>query len=298
MILSVSERTDICAFYADWFYKRIEEGYVQVRNPFYKEQVSTILLDKDHVDAIIFCTKNPIPMMDRLHLLKDFAYQFQITITPYLRDIEPNVPSKGTIIQAVKKLSCQIGKERVVIRYDPILLNPVYTIDHHIKMFDKLCTMLEGYTEKIIISFVDLKKNTLKNSKELKLEEITDEKAYQLAKAFVAITKSHQMQILTCAEKYDFSELGFLKEGCTSNESLYQLTHVLKKYPRNTKRPLCNCLQTVDISAYNTCLHFCKYCYANYDEEMVRSHYAQHDPNSPLLIGHLHENDIIKIRKK
>ena len=197
MILSVSERTDICAFYADWFYKRIEEGYVQVRNPFYKEQVSTILLDRDHIDAIIFCTKNPIPMMDRLHLLKDFAYQFQVTITPYLKDIEPHVPAKGTIIQAVKKLSNQIGKERVVIRYDPILLNPIYTIEHHIKMFEKLCTMLEGYTEKIIISFIDLKKNTLKNSYDLNLEEITDEKAWQIAKAFVTITRKHQMQILT-----------------------------------------------------------------------------------------------------
>lgn len=293
MILSVSERTDICAFYADWFYKRIEEGFVQVRNPFYKEQVSTILLDKDHIDAIIFCTKNPIPMMDRLDLLKDFAYQFQVTITPYLKEIEPHVPSKGTLIQAVKKLSQMIGKEHVVIRYDPILLNKTYTIAHHIKMFEKLCTMLEGYTEKIIISFIDLK-----NSENLQLEEITDEKAYQIAKAFVSITKKHHMSILTCAEKYDFSDLGFLREGCTSNESLYQLTHVLKKYPRNTKRPLCNCLQTVDISAYNTCLHFCKYCYANYNEQEVKKHYAQHDPNSPLLIGHLHKNDIVKIRKK
>ncbi len=298
MILSVSERTDICAFYADWFYNRIKAGYVQVRNPFFPEQVSTILLDKEHIDAIIFCTKNPIPMMDRLHLLKDFDYEFQITITPYLKDIEPNVPAKGTIIQAIKKLSTQIGKERIVIRYDPILLNATYTIAHHIKMFEKLCTMLEGYTEKIIISFVDLKKNTLKNSQDLKLEEITDEKAYIIAKAFGEITNNHHISILTCAEKYDFTSLGFLNEGCTSINSMYKLTGKVRKYPRNTKRPLCNCLQTVDISAYNTCLHFCKYCYANYDETKVKQNYLQHNPNSSLLIGEICENDIIKVRKK
>lgn len=298
MILSVSERTDICAFYADWFFNRLQEGLVYVRNPFFPEQVSKISLDPNHIDAIIFCTKNPIPMLDRLHLLKDFHYEFQITLTPYLKDIEPNVPAKGTIIKAIKVLSEKIGANRVVIRYDPILLNSTYTIEHHIQMFEKMCHYLEGYTHRVIISFIDLKKNTLKNSQSLHLIPIDDQKAHRLAKAFGEIAANHHMDILTCAEKYDFSEYGFLKEGCSSNKRMFELTGIAKKYPKNTKRALCQCLQTVDISAYNTCPHFCKYCYANYDEKQVKKNYLLHDVSSPLLIGHITKKDKIKERLK
>lgn len=298
MILSVSERTDICAFYSDWFYKRIEEGFVYVRNPFFPEQVSKIDLHPDNIDAIIFCTKNPIPMLDRLDLLDAYDYEFQITITPYLKDIEPYVVAKGTLIKAIKTLSKRIGNDRISIRYDPILLNERYTMEVHFEMFEKLCRYLEGYTHRIIISFVDMKKNTLHNMKDLKLIPIDDKKAHILAKRLGEVAHRYHMDILTCAEKYDFSEYGFKQEGCTSDERMYHLTGKLKKYPKNTKRALCNCLQTVDISAYNTCLHFCKYCYANYDEGKVRENYRHHDPDSPMLIGDLQTGDKVKERKK
>lgn len=298
MILSVSERTDICAFYSTWFYNRIKEGFVYVRNPFYPSQVSKIILTPEYIDAILFCTKNPIPMMKDLDLIKDFPYEFQITLTPYLKDIEPNVIAKGTLIKAIKKLSTLIGPERVIIRYDPILLNATYTIEKHIQLFEDLCSRLEGYTKKIIISFIDLKKNTIQNISTLKLIPIYDQDAYNIAKAFVSITKKYKMDILTCAEKYDFTSLGFLNEGCSSARSLFALTGKNKKYPINTKRKECHCLQTVDISAYNTCPHFCKYCYANYDEKKVKQNIELHDPLSPFLIGHEQVGDVIKERKK
>ena len=156
MILNISGRTDIVAFYTDWLMNRLEEGFVDVRNPFNPKMVSRIMMED--VDLLFFCTKNPIPILDKIKDIKQKVY-FHITLTPYKKDIEPNLPSKKEIIEAIKKLSKIIGKENIVIRYDPILINDKYNVDYHIKAFDKVCTLLDGYTNKILISFIDDYKN-------------------------------------------------------------------------------------------------------------------------------------------
>ena len=148
MILNISGRTDIVAFYSDWLMNRLDEGFIDVRNPFNHKMVSRINLDD--VELLFFCTKNPIPILDKIKDIKKKVY-FHITLTAYKKDIEPNIPSKKDIVEAIKKLSNIIGKENIVVRYDPIFINDKYTIDYHVKAFDKLCNLLDGYINKILI---------------------------------------------------------------------------------------------------------------------------------------------------
>lgn len=162
MILNVSGRTDIVAFYSEWFMNRYKEGYVDVRNPFSPKLVSRIYF-RD-VDAIMFCTKNPIPILDRIQEI-DKPILFHVTLTPYKRDIEPNVIAKDKIIEAIKKLSNIIGKDNVVVRYDPVFISDEYSLEYHVKAFDRVCSLLDGYVSKILISFIDNYKNVRKNGR-------------------------------------------------------------------------------------------------------------------------------------
>lgn len=293
MILSVSERCDIVAFYIEWFCNRLQAGFLDVRNPFYPKQVSRIILDKEHIEAIVFCTKNPEPLYRRI---KEIPYPFilHVTITPYLNDIEPFVPDKKKTIAIVKKISQEIGKDRVIIRYDPIFISPKYNIDYHKKMFTRLCEEINGYASRIIISFVDLKRNTLKNRKILNMEPLTREKVDTLASFMGKVAAKNHLVISTCAENLSLEKFGFQNIPCTPEASIQRLLNNQKKYRQNKTRENCSCIDMVDIGSYNTCPHFCRYCYANYEEKQVLSNEKQHDPTSSLLIGHLNTDDIVK----
>ena len=185
MIISASRRTDIPSFYSDWMFNRLEEGYVCVRNPMNIHQISRISLSPDVVDGIVFWTKNPTPMLERIHELDKYIYYFQFTLNSYGKDVERNVPSKNNvIIPTFKKLSSIIGKERVVWRYDPILINEHYTIEYHKKYFQKLCERLCNYTEKCTVSFVDLYKNAKRNIKSLNIHVPSIDEVFDLMSFF------------------------------------------------------------------------------------------------------------------
>lgn len=295
MILNVSGRTDIVAFYTPWFKKRYEEGYVDVRNPIYPKLISRIYF-KD-VDCIVFCTKNPHPIIDFLPNIKK-PILFHITITPYKKDIEPNVPNKRKIIEDIKKISLLLGKDQVFVRYDPIFLNEKYPIEYHIKAFTKLCELLDGYISKIIISFIDNYKNVQKNGHILRIKNFTSEDFKTIGLNFSRIASIHHMTVQTCSEYNNLSEYGFIVNDCISKELAKKITN--KNYPKWKSRnnPYCNCVSMVDIGVYNTCHHLCKYCYANYKEEKVEENRLRHNPNSSLLIGELTKDDEIKMRKK
>ena len=288
MILMVSGRCDIVAFYTKWFISRYKEGYVDVRNPFYPKLVSRI--NFSNVDLIMFCTKNPLPIIP---YLKDIKHPilFHVTLTPYLSDIEPNVIDKKKIIEGIKEVSKIIGIDNIYVRYDPILLNDKYNIDYHTKMFDRLCKSLKGYVKHIIISFVDDYKNVRKNMSTLKLKEFTEADYDMIGKSFSKSAKDNNMTVQTCFEDRNLVEYGFIKEDCLSANLAFKLTG--KAY-KKWKARKCNCVAMTDIGVYNSCNHFCKYCYANYDEKKVLSNMANHDPNSSLLIGKLEKDDIIK----
>lgn len=294
MILNVSGRTDIVAFYSKWFMNRYNEGFIDVRNPFYPKLVNRIYFDD--VDVIMFCSKNPLPIIKHLHTIQKTII-FHITLTPYKEDIEPNVPSKKQIIEGIKQISNIIGIDNVYVRYDPIFISEQYSIEYHVKAFDKMCKLLNGFVKNIIISFIDDYKNVRKNANILKEREFEDDDYAKIGIYFNESARKNNMRVQTCFEDRNLVEYGFVKQDCLSKELAFKLTG--KIYPKWTarKEKKCNCVEMVDIGFYNSCKHFCKYCYANFDEDLVKNNYQNHNENSSLLIGELQEDDEIKIRK-
>ena len=305
MVLFISGRTDILTYYSNWLIKRMRAGYVDTRNPYNPNLVSRI--NFSNVDIVVFCTKNPHPFIKHLDeaqkLLNNVPFIFHVTMTPYNDDIEPIIGKiKKDVIEDIKYLSIRYGKDRIFVRYDPIFKSKRYTIDYHIKAFNKLVSSLNGYVGNIVISFIDLYKNVLHNKRILKLEEINDDDLNKLASEFGKIAKENNINIFTCGEKMKFLEYGFIKGACLSK--LYAISlmkelgkNVKFKKQSNRKNSYCECVEMVDIGAYNCCLSKCKYCYANFDEKTVNSNYLLHDEDSSLLIGHLNEGDVIKERK-
>ena len=298
MIISASRRTDIPTYYSEWLFNRIREGFVYVRNPMNIHQISKISLLPEVVDGIVFWTKNPVPMLDRLSELKRYVYYFQFTLNSYGKDIEPNVPSKKEIIvPAFQKLSQMIGKDKVIWRYDPILLNDKYTLDYHIKYFESLAIKLSGYTEKCTISFIDLYKNTQRNTAPLSIQAPTDEQIEMLMSEFSRIAKDNGILIDTCSERIDLEKFGITHAHCIDRARFERLgNYTLKVEKDKNQRQECGCVASIDIGAYNTCKNGCVYCYANYSQKTVCNNFKLHDPESPLLFGSVSSNDVIKER--
>lgn len=204
---------------------------------------------------------------------------------------------KKQIIEAIKSLSNKLGKDNVIIRYDPIFISDKYDIQYHIKAFSKMCLLLHEYVNKIIISFLDEYKNVERNYKILNYRKINETDYYEIGTNFMKIANQYGLVIQTCCEERNLSEFGFSIGNCISTNLAYELTG--KKYGKwkARKSENCNCVKMVDIGVYNSCKHYCKYCYANYDEKLVEYNYENHNVNSSLLIGDITDSDIIKIRE-
>ena len=293
MILNTGSRTDIPAFYSDWFMNRIREGFVMARNPYNEKLVTRCEIDPAVTDAIVFCTKNPGPMLKHLEELKRFRMYWNVTITPYGKEIEENVPDKKEVMDSFITLSKTIGIEKVAWRYDPIFLSKRYSIDYHLLIFDKMASYLEGHCETVIISFIDLYEKTKRNFPEAK--EVSYEDQCFLTEQFVKIADKHSMKIKTCLENETLARYGADVSGCLNQTTLEKaIGEKLDTGTISYARQGCTCLLGNDIGAYNSCLHFCRYCYANYDKELVIRNMKKHDPDSPLLIGNIEDGDIIK----
>ena len=300
MIISASRRTDIPAYYSDWFFRRIREGSVLVRNPMAFHQISHIDLTPDVVDGIVFWTKNPLPMLDRLRELNEYMYYFQFTVTPYGESVEPNLPSKNDVIlPSFKRLSDSIGADRVIWRYDPILLNEKYTSDYHILAFGKIAKALHGYTKKVTISFIDEGYRGVKgNSKELALQDVPPSVQTHLGAQLAEIARGYGLSMAACAEKIDLRPFGIEPARCIDDRLLGSLLGtVLHVGKDKNQRPECGCVASVDIGMYNTCLANCRYCYANYNKRAAAGNYARHDPYSALISGKPGEGDTVKARE-
>lgn len=293
MILNTGSRTDIPAYYSDWFYNRIKEGYVLTRNPFYPTQITKYLLNPEVVDMLVFCTKNPFPMLDRLSLLSAFDMFWFVTITPYGKEIEPHVPSVESVIASFQQLSEQIGKERTSWRYDPIFITSKYSVDYHIERFYQMAKALAGYTNQCVVSFIDLYEKTKRNFRGI--HSVTGKEQEKIIAAFSEIARENDLQIHLCCENTDLVRENVDADGCMSRAVLEKALGCKLHVPqKKAARKECSCLLGADIGAYNTCAHGCLYCYANYDSETVMKNQKLHHPASPLLIGEVSENDVIK----
>ncbi|MBQ6545675.1 MAG: DUF1848 domain-containing protein, partial [Lachnospiraceae bacterium] len=212
MIINTGQRTDIPAFYAEWFANRLREGFVCVRNPYDPGQVSRYRLDPAIVDVIGFCTKNPAPMFPYMDLLSDYGQYWFVTITPYGRDIEPNVPDKHRLIDDFRTLSGIVGIRSAGWRYDPVFISDRYTEEYHLRAFEQIASALDGCTETAVISFIDLYPKVRRNFPEVK--EVTKEQRLRLGREFIRIAAAHGMTLRPCAEGDELASYGADCSGC------------------------------------------------------------------------------------
>jgi len=299
MILSVSRRTDIPTYYSEWFFNRIKEGFVYVRNPMNPHQISKIDISPKVVDCIVFWTKNPEPMLERLDELAAYQYYFQFTLTGYGKDVECNIPhKKERMIPIFRELSEKIGSKKVIWRYDPIIFTKKYTPEYHLKAFEQIAGALKGYTEKCVISFVDIYAKNKKDMEILDFYEPDKDALFAFAKKIAKIAKDNGIKVGSCAENIDLDGIG-VEHNCCIDKDLMEdiIGSRLKVEKDKNQRSECGCMESIDIGTYNTCKNGCKYCYANYSEKSVAVNCSVYDPKSPILCSVLDENDKVTERQ-
>ena len=299
MIISASRRTDIPAFYSDWLIHRLHEGFVLVKNPMNACQVSRVDLRPESVECIVFWTKNPRNMIDKLKDLDNcnYRYYFQFTLNAYNRDIEPNVPEKAELIETFKVLSDRIGSERVIWRYDPILLSRQITIDYHANNFGYLSAQLAGYTQRCVISFIDLYRKISGKMRAVNGRAPSASEMGEIGDKLVASASRSGITIETCAESINLASVGIHHGRCIDD----RLVTMMMGAPIETgkdagQRDACRCIKSVDIGEYNTCSHQCTYCYANGSPKTIDRNINAHCSTSPLLVGQVTEKQRITER--
>ncbi len=295
MILSASRRTDLLACYPDWFFRRLSEGHALVRNPINPHSIARISLAPETIEGIVFWTKNPFALENHLSTLARYPWYVQVTATPYGVDIESAVPEKKSIIlPAMRRLSNAIGAHRVHWRYDPILLTAEYTEGYHIRAFEQMATQLKDVTDRCIIGFINLYKNTRRNAASMGLLPLDEPTMRRLARSLGEIARAYGITPYACMDGLDFTAQGILKSHCVDAALLSEIGGVPldgRKDPGQRKG--CGCARSIDIGAYNTCTSGCGYCYANYDSVRIPQNVRAHDPAGALLTGAIGPEDTV-----
>ncbi|NLC44575.1 MAG: DUF1848 domain-containing protein [Clostridiales bacterium] len=295
MILSVSRRTDIPAYYSEWFVNRLQSGFVLTRNPMNHAQISKIELSPDIVECIVFWTKDPLNMLDKLDFIDELGYKyyFQFTLTPYDRSVEMRLRDKEEIINTFCDLSEKIGKDRVLWRYDPIILNDKFDFAYHKEQFSKLSSMLAGYTRQCTISFVDLYPKLKTNI----LREIREDEMIEVGKMFSSIANDFNIIVKACSENSILHKCGIEQANCIDKYLLESICGCSLDIKRDkNQRDSCGCYESIDIGSYNTCKNGCVYCYANYSDISVINNCKRHNPYGELLIGDIGSDEKIAMR--
>ena len=299
MILSVSRRTDIPRYYSEWFYNRIKKGFCFVKNPMNPRQISRIDLSPDAVDCLVFWSRDPGPMLERLDELSSYSYYFQFTMTGYGKDVEPGAPPANEALTTFKKLSMRTGPHRVIWRYDPIMFTERYTPEYHLHAFSRLAAGLSGYTKRCVISFVD---EYAKNKKALKAISSYlpgQSQLMEFAKKISSAAEKSGITVNSCAEAIDLSSCGIEHGSCIDRH----LTETIIGHPLDLKkdtrqRAYCGCMESIDIGTYDTCPCGCVYCYTSGTAGKVAAKLRIYDASSPLLCGELGPEDKIRDRRQ
>ncbi len=292
MIISVSRRTDIPALYGDWFIKRLRSGEVLVRNPFNRKQISRIPLNHEEVECIVFWTKDPgdfIKHLDEIDRM-GFKYYFLFTLNPYDKTIEKNIDFKKSIIRTFKELSDRIGRERVLWRYDPIIVTDKMDIEYHKKWFAYLTDELKDYTECCIISFLDEYKKIKNNIRSLGIIPPDSEWIDDFCSFAGNLCREKGLRINTCAQSEDLRKFGIGKSSCIDAGLIKRIigNRIISRKAASI-RGECRCVESRDIGAYNTCINGCIYCYANSSSNKSSFNNLKYDTESPLLCDNIDE---------
>lgn len=305
VIISASRATDIPAFYGRWLMNRLKRGYIVWKNPF-NQMKQYVAFDK--VRLFVFWTKNPKPMLKYLKVLdeKNINYYFQYTLNDYDdEEFEPNVLPLKSRIASFKKLSGQIGKDKVVWRFDPLLLTKNITVEKLLDKIKKTGDEIYKFTDKLVFSFADIGmyKKVINNLNREKIDfiEFDKEKMEEMAKGLCEINKQWGLKIATCCEEIDLNKFGIEHNKCIDDELIinsFSEDNILMEFlgfekdyqenifePAEKKRPnlkdkgqrkICGCIVSKDIGEYNTCNHLCVYCYANSSAEKVKENINKH----------------------
>ncbi|MBP8083020.1 MAG: DUF1848 domain-containing protein [Spirochaetes bacterium] len=299
LIISASRATDIPAFYSDWLINRFEQGYIAKINPYDRSKISYIFLEK--VKAIIFWSKNPEPIISKLDYFKTrkIAYYYQFTLNDYEKEnLEPGLPKLNKRIETFKRLSEKIGKEKVLWRFDPLIKTDITSYDDLIERIMKIAEKIIPFTDKLVFSFAEIEsyrkvKRAFNSRKDIfslapeKYQATHDEKIYFVKKLSEIIPELKKLnpdfQIASCADSIDYSIYGILPNRCIDDELLLKISddNELHQFLRPSlfrednylkdrgQRKNCGCVLSRDIGAYDSCPHFCLYCYANSSREAV-----------------------------
>lgn len=303
MVLNTGMRTDIPAYYSEWFMNRIREGYVLVRNPYNPLQVTRYVLDPSVIDILAFGTKNPSPLLPYLSELAAYRTYWFVTMNPYGKELEPNVPDWQNVAESIQRLSEKFGSRAVSWRVSPIIVNEAYPVEWHIAQFEEMAKSISGYVETCMIAFLDIYAKTKRNFPEGR--PVTSQEKAVIASAFSRITREYNMRLIGCYEDQDLKKYGVDVSGCMTHNALEHIGDFRLTIPKSEKsvqkrlgssasiteaearefQEHGGCILGRDIGEYNTCPHGCRYCYANYDQRIVLENYRHHDPLSPYLIG-------------
>ncbi len=309
MILSLSRRTDIPAFFSEWAINRLYAGEAYARaNPFNPKQITHYTFNKEDIDCIVFWTKNPIPMLKSLEnkqaaaILDGFPHYYQFTLTGYGKDVETGLPDKNELIKAFKTLSDRTGK-RVIWRYDPIFFSRTYSLDWHLAQFKRIATELKGYTNRCVISFVDLYSFVKKSLEEAKIvaqgqENVNINTLMEFCRSLSAIAREFGMNIYSCAEQINLDGVGILHGACIDKPIVEEVCgYEISTRNDAGQRKECRCVQSVDFGKYNTCLNKCRYCYATKKPSEITENLKLYNKKSPILCDTINKDDEI-IEKK
>ena len=284
MIVSASRRTDIPRWYAPWLMNRLRAGEVMVREPYRPHRLRRYALTPEGVDAVVFWTKDPRPLLPHLDELEGMGFRalFQFTLTPYGADIEPGLGDKGEILAAFQALGRRLGRERVLWRYDPVLLTGAIGADWHRERFRVLCERLSPYTDQVTLSFLDSYPGRPMDG----LRAPDHREAAELAAYFGETARAFGLSPVMCCEAGDYARYGIGRAACIDRARLERVCGCpLELKPDRGQRPGCGCCESVDIGAYDTCPTGCRYCYANRSPGRTAARRSGHSPNSPLLVG-------------
>ena len=289
MIISASRRTDIPAFYAPWFMGRIREGYCLVPNPYNRKQVSRVPLSPAEVEVIVFWTRDPRPLLPYLAELDERGYRtcFQFTLTGYPALLEPHLPEASALVGAFLDLARLVGPQRVLWRYDPILLCDLTDAAFHLAHFSELAAALSGATERATISLFDPYPQALRRLQRVGVRphqaEGIDAALAGLLRALAATAQQQGMEMVSCAEPRDLSPYGIRPGKCIDEAYIARVFGLHVSAAKDPyQRPACGCVASKDIGIYGTCGHGCLYCYAQGGRLPAG---AYHDPDGPALLS-------------
>ncbi len=300
MIVSASRRSDIPAFYSPWLLNRLRAGRVFVRNPFNRCQIADIRLDPSLVECIVLWSKNPAPLLPSLQEITSRGYPLalQYTITGCDQQLEPEVAGLAQRITTFEKLAHCLGPDRVLWRFDPIVLTNTLGLDHYIERFSLLCHALHGLTHQCSISFLSLYAKCRRNLAGINLVDPGEQLRKELARQLNSIARQYGISLKACSDEFLSDACGLERAHCIDASQLgAMLGFPLEAKKDPGQRPGCGCTMSIDIGAYDSCPHGCRYCYANTNHRVALRNYASHDPDSPLLIGRLHGDETIRRRE-